>query len=243
MKRIIINIVLFCSLIIFLSANINAEIIVNKYKIDDDFLLSSNNAAINACACSTFLDFITVENIGNVPSAYTISSDSSFVNLYPGSFTLEPNQKIKLLNYVRVPCNVNDFNFNVLVATNRGLQKVMKQSVKVDKCQNLLLSPIINEAVIDPCENATFSFLINNTDGFTETYYFDLDAFSESALFTENPVVIESMKSKIVSFIVNPDCSYHGLYNISLITEAKYNNVKAYMPLSLKINNKYNFSL
>ncbi len=243
MKKRIFTLILLCSLILILLSISNADIVVNKYKINDDFLLSSGNAVIETCACSTFLDIVTVKNIGNTLGIYTISSDSNYISLYPNNFILEPNQEIRLLNYISVPCNARDFDFNIIVSTQSGLQKVMKQFVKVDKCQNLLLSPITDKAEIEPCQNATFSFLINNTDGFIETYSFSLDAFSEYALFTENPAVINAMQSKQISFIINPDCKFYGLYNLTLIAEAKYNKIKAFMPLILNITPKYDFSL
>lgn len=243
MKKRIFTLILLCSLFLILSNIINADIVVNKYKIVDDFLLSSNNAVIEACACTTFLDIVTVKNTGNVLGVYTISSDSKYISLYPGNFILEPNQEVRLLNYISVPCSAKDFDFNIVVSSQRGLQKVMKQHVVVDKCQNLLLSPIIDKAEIEPCKNATFSFLINNTDGFTETYSFKLDAFSEHALFSENPAVIESMQSKQISFVIAPDCKYYGLYNLTLTAEARYNKIKAFMPLLLNITPKYDFVL
>jgi len=243
MKKRIFTLILLCSLFLILSTVSNADIVVNKYKIEDDFLLSSNNAVIEACTCSTFLDIVTVKNTGNVLGVYTIGSDSKYVIPYPGSFILEPNQEIRLLNYISVPCSARDFDFKVVVSTNRGLQKVMKQFVKVDKCQNLLLSPIIDKADIEPCQNATFSFLINNTDGFTESYSFKLDALSEFALFSENPAIIESMQSKQISFVINPDCKYYGLYNLTLTAEARYNKIKAFLPMLLNITPKYDFTL
>ncbi len=244
MKKRIITIVLTCFLFIILSTTANSEImVVERQEVKDDFLLSSNNAVIETCACQTFLDFIYVENIGNMPITYKISSDSRYVTPYPNSFVLKPGQKIRLLNYIRAPCIGNDFDFNIYVTTNTGLTKVMKQFVKVDRCQNLLLSPIINTSTIFPCQNAIYSFLINNTDGFTEKYYFDLDAFSEYAYFTENPATIKAMGSKIISFKIKPDCEFYGQYNLTLRAKSKYNNLIAYMPIQMNIVPAYDFSL
>ncbi len=234
---------LLFSVILMLSNFVNAEIIVDKYKIEDDFILSSNNAVIKTCACSTFLDIVSVKNTGTHIATYIISSDTKYVSLYPNTFTLKPSQEIRLLSYIGVPCGSDGFDFNIKVSSDKGLEKVMRQKVEAEKCQNLLLSPIIDEASVEPCRNATYSFLINNTDGFTETYSFSLDAFSEYALFTENPVVVESMQSKQVSFVIKPDCGYNGLFNLTLKAEAKYSDYKAVMPLTLDIAPKYDFSL
>jgi hypothetical protein len=243
MTKRILSIVLLFSIILILSNVVYSEIVVNKYKIEDDFILSSNNAIIQTCACSTFLDIVSVKNIGNNVASYMITSDSDNVILYPTSFTLNPNQQINLLSYVQVPCNAKDSDFNIKVVSNKGLEKVMTQLIDVEKCQNLLLSPIKTKANIEPCKNATYSFMINNTDGFTETYHFSLDSFSEYTLFTANPAVIDAMQSKVISFVINPDCKYNGLFNLTLTAKAEHNNLKAFMPILLNITPEYGFSL
>ncbi len=43
--------------------------------------------------------------------------------------------------------------------------------------------------------------------------------------------------------LLSPDCKYYGLYNLTLTAEARYNKIKAFMPLLLNITPKYEFTL
>jgi hypothetical protein len=243
MTKRILNIVLLISLVLILSFSANAEIVVNKYVYKEDFRFSSNNQIINTCACSTFLDVLTVKNTGDKPSIYTASTDNANVVIYPSNFVLSKGESKKLMSYIRTPCNGKRFDFSVFIETTTGLKKTIKQEVNVFKCQNLAVYPLINNQTINPCQEAKFKFLINNTDGFTETYDISMDKLANFATLSENPVVINASKSKLVELTIKPTCDVSGLYDINLNVLARNNKLNANVPLKLNILANYAYAL
>jgi len=217
-KKIYLGLLLF---IILFSSSVNAQ---------EDFKAISPRS-VDLCPCSNQAYTVTVENAGTTASSYRVLASGAakdWVTFNPDKFVLNPGQKGTFSVFVNSVCNIKgDFDLDIFIATNSGLAKVIKQTLKFSECYDYSLEQ--GEVVdIDKvkflehddsyllCKNEQKSIpiLIINKEGFGNRYILRLDA-PEWAGLSVDSVSLDAEKSGIL--LVNFDTTdVEGEFNFKL---------------------------
>ena len=108
---------------------------------------------------------------------------------------------------------------------------------------NLRLSSVDYIKNTYPCKAASFSFSIENTGLYTETYYLGIDKFSEYTTFSYNPVVLNPATSLELFAFINAGCDITGSYNLNIIVRTLNSQQEVKLPIQLNIIENYEYDL
>ena len=173
MKKNIIPIFIFFILTI-LAVNIAfAEIEVDTYTYDNDFVILSGSDTINTCSCTMNADSITVQNTGNYPAVFSLSLDTDLsgrLRLSDKSFALDPGQSKQVSISYDAECSKVNRQYVLTVYSNLGTQKSIVKNLIIDKCQNIEMWILGNNQTVKPSQDATFPLYVKNSGPFAEDY-------------------------------------------------------------------------
>ncbi|PLW80779.1 hypothetical protein C0585_00740 [Candidatus Woesearchaeota archaeon] len=200
----------------------NSEnIIVNKYDISDDYLVSSLYSTISTCSCAVKEDRITIFNAGKIPNTYQIYTNLEYVTLTENIVRLQPQEAKEILLLINTPCEEFDEELEIYVKSGTGDEKILTQRIISDFCTSFAISKEDNSTNYEPCELQIHEFTIFNTADFKDTYWLDVDKFEEDITFSENPITVSPYKNKTVYLYFKPDCSLYGNKEIILTAESE----------------------
>ena len=110
----------------------------------------------------------------------------------------------------------------------------------LSKFPSIMVEQLVAEATINPCQEADFSFKLTNSGSKSEIYKFSVEDFDGVAHITPN-LFLSPGDTRIVKFILKPECSLHGDLNPKIIVEIE--NEKVEIPILLHVEKAYDFSL
>jgi hypothetical protein len=90
--------------------------------------------------------------------------------------------------------------------------------------------------IISPCEQANFSFKITNQNSVQKIYSFSVDEFEGTAFITPN-IMLNPKETKIIDFILTPECSSTTILNPKVHVET--DDEEAEIPVIININGTY----
>jgi len=203
---------------------------------------------IRMCSCSPVDTKFVVRNNEAFTRSYELLIDkkySEMIGITPYSFVLGPGQSIELKESINPSCNIKDADYevNFRLVSNIGLVKSITQKIKVQNCDNIVVSPIDNDETICACGTANFIVQVNNSGYYNEDYSAYLDTFSDRSSINRNPSLISSGNSDILVLRVNPECSVTGDYKLNLNVKAKNSGLVESVPLYLRIKDCYDYLL
>ena len=204
---------------------------------------------INVYECATSKgSVISVINIGDVSSSYTISisgSAAKFVSLGPLYFELEPGQSQDITTYFIVPCGKKGkYDLEIHVTTALNLKKILKQNIIVEKPENIELIPIGYSKKINPCGTASYQFNLKNTGDFEETYSLKFE--KPFGLYTNvnfNQITLGPDEEALLYIYITPLCNIYGNYNIPFSIRTLNTKLYAKTFVYLIIEKAYDYSL
>ena len=99
----------------------------------DDFSATSNNAVIELCKGSTFIDSISIFNSNDVSAYFTVyptGEASTWNTITPSSFMLEPYQSQLIQNFITPSVDAEgEYELQVEITANGRITKLLKQTV------------------------------------------------------------------------------------------------------------------
>ncbi len=235
-------------LLLFFSHLVFAEISVVTYpSVDNSFTVISGPDSINLCQCGTFTENLVVRNDGSFTSRYLLSSSRpDLVTFSEPAFELLPGQSKNLFVYYRAPCKgLVDDSIELSVVDVFGNQAVIEKSFESAVCQDLVASLIAPNRSINPCEQVSYSVVVENPGIVPETYevFFGGDDYSSYFYPSSQLLIVPPGSSGVVSSNLSLDCSISGNLSIPFRVVAKRSLLEADLVDDLQVLNNYDFSL
>ena len=198
---------------------------------------------LNVCSCSTQSNTIVIENTANIRNSYAIFSNSPFVSFDTDTFTLNPKEKISIVEKIEIPCDTKDMlDILISVRNNRNYQKAFTQEVSSGICSNLVVQPLKTDFSGKPCETYTAEFNIFNPGPFAEGYDIELVDFSGELKFNKE-IEIPSKKFQKIETEIVPECSLSGEFGASIDITSRNTKLLAKIPLSFSIEKDYEYEI
>ena len=94
------------------------------------------------------------------------------------------------------------------------------QPVKPENLPSILIEPLVTEATINVCEKAELSFKLTNPSLKTQVYSFKVEDYVGTAYLFSN-LIIPAKESRVINFMLMPDCDISGNVNPKLIVETE----------------------
>ena len=120
------------------------------------------------------------------------------------------------------------------------VNKYYVSSPRQEELPRIMIQHIVSEATINPCESTNLSFMITNPSNNPSVYTFTVTDFEGLGYITQD-LYLSPKQSKIIQYILIPDCSLHGTLNPKILISS--GDEEAKIPLILHINDAYGFSL
>jgi len=213
----------------------------------ENFVAGSENLEISLCSCATAKDIIVVHNTGTSASLYTVTTQgdaSQFSSLRSTSFILNPGQKIRLTNFISVPCDTEgNYELTIIVKTSLGLEKSFTQTISAEKCLNVDVEIKDYSLSNCQCSPTRYKFMVYNTNGFTETYDFSVKPFSDYVEITPNPVAINPKKAVPVYVDLTLPCDVLDTLNLTFNAYTRTTGLMAQVPFFITTKNCYDYTL
>jgi PGF-pre-PGF domain-containing protein len=214
----------------------------------EDFSVQGPNEVSVYDCVSSDAGFLTITNTGSVPSGYSLSASGSaahFLSLGPINFILEPGKSQKVLSYLTIPCGAEkEYDLTIYVNTVLETKKEIKQKIIVEKTKNIGITPVVYTQVIKPCEIASYTYNIENTGSFTETYsVLFKEPFGKYAFVNFNQVTLGGGQSIPLNIQFKPDCSLYGNYSIPFSVKTANTGLYAKTLFYVFIDRAYSYKL
>ncbi len=213
----------------------------------EGFNAYAQNKILYSCACSGTENIITVENTGEVTSAYEINQSgegAAYSAVSQETFTLKPGESRELHNFISAPCNrKGKFDLITTISTAFGTAKQIEQTIDIRKCVNVDIKQTRQPEEICPCMPVRYDFTVMNTGDFVETYNINVAPFPEYISISEDLLVLGPGKSEEVYVFVATPCGMFGDLDFTLMAEAQRSGMLAELPFELKINPCYDYTI
>ncbi|MFH1916290.1 MAG: hypothetical protein ABIJ21_03420 [Nanoarchaeota archaeon] len=222
---------------------VRGEFIVNLYS--NEFSLASPSDNVKICSCGSRLDMFEITNVGNVPSLFSLSTESAindWIALSAGSFELDPGQARLVSAAISIPCGKEgSFGYVLHAKTNFGREKTFQKPVVSQVCQNIRAVLTYYNKTIDPCQTAVFDLEVENVGTFSEEYEISLGDFEQFARYSEKTFSLLPGQKKVVYITVQLPCETYGTFNLPFKIHAKQNDIDQYIYQELIVNRGYDF--
>ena len=211
--------------------------------------------SVDLCPCSNQAYTITVENTGTTTSSYRVIAGEAtrdWATFSPDRFVLNPRQRGAFSVIVNSACNIEgDFDSEIFVATDSGLAKVVKQTIKFSQCYDYSLeegkvadidekiefSGLEGHYLLCKNEQRTIPIKIQNNENFGNIYTLLLDA-PEWAKLSVDKVQLEGKKSGI--FLINFDTTnIEGEFNFKLNAISELGEVQRKKNIEVNVEECY----
>ncbi|MBR9690567.1 hypothetical protein GOV08_02675 [Candidatus Woesearchaeota archaeon] len=219
------------------------NIIVTNYNVVQDFFFSSDNKNINVCACSVFLDVITIQNIGNVEDNYKISTDKEYSKLTAEFAVLKPGETTEIYNYINPGCKPLEEEITVSVTSSNGKTKEMTQLVNSPVCNNINATPVNTQLESTPCKTSVAHITLQNPLDFQEAYFIGTNILAQHATFSEDQVILMPGQKRDVFVYFNPTCDFYGEYEGTIDVWTKNTQLEIQIPTLVNISQKYEYEI
>jgi len=220
--------------------------IVNTVFAQEDFSLFSQSQELNVCSCSSQTNFITIQNIGDFVSIYTIQvsgSGEKFVNQLPQSFTLGPGASRTLSQVFSIPCGVTgEFFVNIKVSTTSGVAKEFTQKIIAKTCNPIQVYTKNLSQEINPCEKVKFDLILENIAPYSEVY--EISAINKKE-YTNSflPIRLNPNQRATIPIEYEFSCDKHGFFELPFSIYATNTQVEVIIPFNLTIKSDYRFGV
>ncbi len=195
------------------------------------------SAPASVCSAEPVSGELIITNLGNVPSAYSLSVDQSWVEYAPTRFLLQVGEEKRVGYYIRTPYALQGSQtFTFTVVDNTGKTKQVTNSVLVTQCENIALETTATSVTSCPCTVLPLAFTLTNTNGFTETYdlgFANID--SASYVLSEKAVVLRSQEQKQIYAYIKEPCSVYGDFVKEFKATARTSKLQAVLPIEMHI--------
>jgi len=175
------------------------------------------------CPTSTGLFTDAVENTGDEPLEFTISSagtSAPFATIVPQGFILAPGEVRTIFSYITPmsTTNVGQYSLSISLDSNDGSQTI-NHPVTVRDCFDYSIEAVDQVKHICPCESEKFDFEIKNSGEYTETYYLSVEGQNANQIvLSEEVVSLTSGETKLVYAYATSSCNDLGEYDFTVIS-------------------------
>ncbi|MBR9702502.1 hypothetical protein GOV10_00565, partial [Candidatus Woesearchaeota archaeon] len=240
----LLSIILLLALAIVMPAE--ATMVVNKYT--NDFTLSSpNNEQLKACSCEMKTDLLIIENVGNFPANYVmeiISPVAEWMTLSEEEFSLAPKHRKELINYVEVPCGEKGVSdYVVRVTSSYGRTEYLHRTLRVDQCQNVVLSVAPKEYTTNLCQPVDYDVRVKNVGTYAETYQLGFGSYDEYMNVTLKEFYLKPGEAYEQTAVLTLPCTFYGEYDIPFYALGSKNNVQDEETVLLIVENQFDHSI
>lgn len=226
--------------VLFLLASIKAG-----FALQEDFNAYATQKTIYACSCGISQDKIVLENTGDVASTYSVSQDgtgSNFSSITERAFSLKPGESKVISDFVKAPCGITgDYDLKTGFETVFGAKKELEQKIQIKDCVNIDIKMLEASVPVCPCSPAKYTFNIENSGTFLETYRLSID--SSYAAISENVLILEPQKSQNVTVFITTPCGNYGNLGFSINAVAESSGISAELPFALQVAPCYNYTM
>ncbi|MFC1734104.1 hypothetical protein ACFL6I_27690, partial [candidate division KSB1 bacterium] len=213
--------------------------------VEEDFNAYASQKDIYVCSCALAQDNIVVENTGDVTSTYSVKQSGAgteFSSLTENAFNLKPGESKTITNFVRAPCDIKgDYDLNTEFETVFGQKKEFTQTVTVKDCVNINLVMLETSLPVCPCSPAKYTFWLENTGTFLETYKLFID--SDYAEISEDILILEPQQGENVTVFITTPCGSYGDLEFTLNSYAEKSKMLAEFPFILRVAPCYNYTM
>lgn len=236
---------LFFSLSSFVSASANSYYVNYVSGTGDSFSASLSSVSASACKCATDISYLSISNTGMFSSRYTITTHSKKISFSESFVEVQPGQTGVIIVYNKVSCNDGGKdNFDIIINSSYGAQKILTQDVKYLTCQNLktgLITPSHNQSA---CIPFTDTIRIENTGSFADEYFITINSFKDYARLSAENISLLPGSYKDVSVGYDLPCDVYGNYTLGYKVATKKSKLVANFSQELTIpKDSYNFTI
>lgn len=229
-----------------LAAPASATLIVNKYT--NEFSASSPyNEQLKLCSCETKADRIVVENTGDFIADFTVRAQSAYPNsirMAEPTFQLAPKHFKEVVVYIEDSCGVmGTFPYDVIVTNSYGRVQTISRTIRVDRCQTVLLDVTPGQAETGLCKPGTFTVDVTNVGTFPDAFSLDFGPYNGIATLKNKDLYLQpgQFYKQDVNFTF--PCTEYGTKQIPFVVYTSKNGIGASVQRSLLVRNEYEYSL
>lgn len=237
-------------------------LILSSVSLASENFRASAPKEIELCACSDSPYLIKITNTGyliqkteiyngdtekfasklELPAKYKINvhgSAAEFFTLSSSVINLAGGEERNIYGHIKAPCDIEGVYDLFIDIESETLKKRISSKVIIKRYSNVKLTAIDNDKTIDPCDPVSYSFTIRNRGNFIEEYELSVDNLGERISFSENPVIVGEMSSKLVNMYIDPSCNALDSAVITLGVQAKKSRYYSEIPFFLRVNDEY----
>ncbi|MFO8016652.1 MAG: hypothetical protein R6U32_06105 [Candidatus Woesearchaeota archaeon] len=213
--------------------------------LEEDFNAYASQKTIYVCPCSSEKSSMAVENTGDTTSTYSIEQSGPgerFSTLTEKAFSLKPGERKEITNFVRVPCGIKgEYKIDTIIKTVFDTEKEFSQTIKAKDCVNIGLRMVKASAPVCPCSPAEYTFSVQNTGPFLETYNLEME--SEYAELSEDVLILEPQSKENVTVFITTPCGSYGDLDFTLKADTERSGMTAELPFNLQVAPCYNYTM
>lgn len=201
----------------------------------EDFSIDILPESINLCSCSDSTISFNVYNTGDTISDYSIAFDNiDFVSASDVYFRLNPAESKLITLFIYAPCNDDIYNLDLMISTD-SLSVNHEMSLNVKECENINVNPVNTYVDTNNCEEAEYSFLVENLGNVVENVEFSVNELYDYATLNMNDIELQAGETKNVKLFINTPCDLIGEYDLDFLV---YGRENIEIPLELNIEPK-----
>jgi hypothetical protein len=227
------------------TATSSAEFQVNLYS--NEFALASPSDNVKICACSSRIDEFEVTNVGNIPSLFSVSTDSpinNLITLSSSSFSLNPGEMTKVHAAIAMPCaKEGAWTYTFNTKTNYGRVKTIQKPVVSQVCQNIKSVLLYFNKTVNPCESVPYELQIEYTASFADDYEVNLGQYDGYAKYSEKSVRLLPGEKKTIYIQLQLPCKVYGSVPLEFTIHSQMNNLYQVINYELVINRAYDYAM
>lgn len=216
--------------------------------VEAGFTFYSGSGVDDVCPRSTGLFTDVIENTGDTPLQFSVSSSGSasvFSTTVPTGFTLLPGKIKNIYTYVTPMSSIDTGNYILLLNANAdGVSQEIRHDILVRDCYAYSFVSIESEKAVCPCESDKFTFEIKNEGEYSEAYFLEVEgSYASSVVLSQNTLSLSPGESKEIFAYVKSDCDDQGSHEFSVVVKpSKGKSIKS-QTVDFIVDTCYNFGV
>jgi len=219
--------------------------IKSGFGLQEDFNAYASQKDIYACSCAVTQNRIVLENTGDVTSVYDLKQSgkaSVYSSIAENGFSLKPGESKQVTDFISIPCGVTgEFDIKTELGTIFGIKKEIEQTVIAKDCVDINLMMLEASVPVCPCSPAKYTFGVENTGTFLETYKLGID--SEYAELSEDILVLRPKQMGNVTVFITTPCGSYGDLSFTIEALAERSGMIAELPFMLRVLPCYEYNM
>ncbi len=209
---------------------------------------SSSSGMEDVCPRSTGLFMDVLENSGDEPLEFSISSAGSaavFATSVPTGFVLMPGEMKHIYTYVTPMSSIDPGNYVLkLIANANGISKEIIHDVPVKDCYEYSFVKLDNEKNVCPCESDKFRFEVKNEGRYSEAYVLSVEGeYAGNVVLSQNSLTLSPGESKEIYAYVQSNCEDEGNYEFSVVIDPVNGNSVKSQTVKFNVDACYDFDI